>query len=368
MNDPVELARHKQFQNSVRAVPIFDNSAKETWREFEQRFRIWLELHEVTNMVGIPKQKLALAMAMKGDAMRAVEQHGPRTPSFEAAATLEAYITLLRECFNPPSESQTARTDFERRKQGRLEPAVVFLSYKRALYHHAFPTEAQRSFSYFKNEVLKGLYATYVKQKVIEADPATDAALETCVINAVGKARALFYNKCDVIASLDGLESTTRQKAYGGDGDPEDRMEWESSKRVDGGKDKCHLCKKPGHFARDCPEKRRGGPSQGGKGNPDRDVICNHCKKKGHKQKNCWQLHPHLKKGRKGGGQAKGGPKSRRVGGDGDDPDPDVEYEDDFDELEGADEGAKRIQELEPEHPFRLSAVPQRRGKGNRRN
>ena len=145
-------------------------------------------------------------------------------------------------------------------------------------------------------------------------------------------------------------------------------MEWESSKRVDCGKDKCHLCKKPGHFARDCPEKRRGGPSQGGKGNPDRDVICNHCKKKGHKQKNCWQLHPHLKKGRKGGGQAKGGPKSRRVGGDGDDPDPDVEYEDDFDELEGADEGAKRIQELEPEHPFRLSAVPQRRGKGNRRN
>ena len=94
MNDPVELARHKQFQNFVRAVPIFDNSAKETWREFEQRFRIWLELHEVTNMVGIPKQKLALAMAMKGDAMRAVEQTRQSSPTTVPAS---AFSQALRQ-------------------------------------------------------------------------------------------------------------------------------------------------------------------------------------------------------------------------------------------------------------------------------
>ena len=69
------------------------------------------------HIVGIGKQKLALSTAMKGRAMRACEQHGPGKPSFEAAATLEEYITLIRECFNPPAESQTARTDFKRRNR-----------------------------------------------------------------------------------------------------------------------------------------------------------------------------------------------------------------------------------------------------------
>ena len=378
MMNAEDRERHKFYTAAIRGMPKFANGDNEPWRNFETEWRIWFELHEIGQIVGIPKQKLALSMAMKGRAMRACEQHGPGKPSFEGAATLEAYITLIRECFNPPAESQTARTDFERRKQTRMEPAVAYLTDKRSLYYHALPNEAARSFNYFKNEVLKGIYAPYVRQKIIETDPATDDALQTCIMDAVGKGRCLYYDKCGQIADLDGLMSTTRTRATYADGSPADVevMDFEEgTRRV--GDSTCHTCKKPGHYARECPQKRQGGQTYGRKPNPDKDIICNGCKKKGHRKANCWQLHPELKKGRKATGQQrngqkgeqKGGQRNRRTGGgdgqDEEDQDNSEEYGD-FAELE--DEGAHRVHELEPRHPFWIQAVPQKRGRGNRRN
>jgi len=378
MMNAEDRERHKFYTGAIRSMPKFTNGGNEPWRNFETEWRIWYELHDLGQIVGIPKQKLALSMAMKGRAMRACEQHGPGKPSFEGAATLEAYITLIRECFNPPAESQTARTDFERRKQTRMEPAVAYLTDKRSLYYHVLPNEAARSFNYFKNEVLKGIYAPYVRQKIIETDPATDEALQTCIMDAVGKGRCLYYDKCGQIADLDGLMSTTRTRATYADGSPADVevMDFEEgTRRV--GDSTCHTCKKPGHYARECPQKRQGGQTYGRKPNPDKDIICNGCKKKGHRKANCWQLHPELKKGRKGTGQQrngqkgeqKGGQRNRRTGGgdgqDEEDQDNSEEYGD-FAELE--DEGAHRVHELEPRHPFWIQAVPQKRGRGNRRN
>ena len=378
MMNAEDRERHKFYTAAIRGMPKFANGDNEPWRNFETEWRIWFELHEIGQIVGIGKQKLALSMAMKGRAMRACEQHGPGKPSFEGAATLEAYITLIRECFNPPAESQTARTDFERRKQTRMEPAVAYLTDKRSLYYHALPNEAARSFNYFKNKVLKGIYAPYVRQKIIETDPATDEALQTCIMDAVGKGRCLYYDKCGQIADLDGLMSTTRTRATYADGSPADVevMDFEEgTRRV--GDSTCHTCKKPGHYARECPQKRQGGQTYGRKPNPDKDIICNGCKKKGHRKANCWQLHPELKKGRKGTGQQrngqkgeqKGGQRNRRTGGedgqDEEDHDNSEEYGD-FAELE--DEEAHRVHELEPRHPFWIQAVPQKRGRGNRRN
>ena len=163
-----ERERHKMFSAALRNVPKFTNGPNEPWRDFEKIWRVWYETHEIGNLVGLPKQKIALVNALHGRAIRAVDQHGSDKPSFAAAASIEAYITLIREVFNPPSESQTARTDFERRKQERHEPAVVYLADKKSLYYHALPTAAARSFTYFKSEVLKGIYASYVKEKIIE--------------------------------------------------------------------------------------------------------------------------------------------------------------------------------------------------------
>ena len=66
-------------------MPKFANGDNKPWRNFETKLRVWLEEHEIVNIVGIGKQKLALIMAMKGCAMRACEQHGTGKPSFEAA-------------------------------------------------------------------------------------------------------------------------------------------------------------------------------------------------------------------------------------------------------------------------------------------
>ena len=221
--DAAARENFKIYAAALKSMPKFSNGNHEPWRDFKKAWLVWFETNEIGNLVGIPKQKMALLNAMRGRAMRAVDQHGTDKESFRTAATLDAFIKLIRECFNPPSESQTARTDFERRKQGRQEPAVVYLAEKKALYYHAFPTAAARSFDYFKAEVLKGIYANYVKQKIIENDPADEAALETCVANAVGKGRALYYSNCGKIADLDGLWSTTHIRATyadecGGDG------------------------------------------------------------------------------------------------------------------------------------------------------
>ena len=401
--DAAQRESFKMYVGALRAMPKFANRDNEPWRDFEKAWMVWYETNEIGNLVGIPKQKMALLNAMKDRAMRAVDQHGHDQPSFAAAADIEAFLKLIRECFNPPSESQTARTDFERRKQHRQEPAVVYLANKKALYYHALPDAASRSFAYFKAEVLKGIYAPYIKQKIIEQDPTTEAALETCVANAVGKGRALYFSNCGTIADLDGLYGTTNVRASYVDGSPAniEAMDFEDSRRV-GDHMTCHTCNKPGHFARDCPRKGSSGagPSQARKPNPDKDMICNNCKKKGHRKTSCWQLHPELKKGRKGGTQQKGGqkfgqkggPRNRRVDGGQDEEDPqDSEEYGDFTELED-DERDCRLHEEErpirrpkekiqffseweedydfpePEQSFRTQAVPQQSGRGNRLN
>ena len=361
------------YAAALKSMPKFANGPHEPWRNFEKAWMVWFETNEIRNVVGVPKQKMALLNAMRDRAMRAVDQHGQDQPSFAAAANIGEFMRLIRECFNPPSESQTARTDFERKKQLRTEPAVVYLAEKKALYYHALPDAAQRSFAYFKAEVLKGIYASYVKQKIIEQAPATEAELENCVANAVGKGRALFFSDAGKITDLDGLQSTTMVRATYVDGSPAnvEAMDFEDSRRV-GDRGTCHTCNKPGHFARECPRKGNGGSSQVKKPNPDRDMICNGCQKKGHRKANCWKLHPELKKGRKGGNQQKGGQKggqrSRRTA-DGQDEDDlqDSEGYGDFAELE-EDESASRLCEQEPEHPFWKQAVPRLSGRGNRLN
>ena len=374
--DAAARENFKIYAAALKSMPKFSNGNHEPWRDFEKAWLVWFETNEIGNLVGIPKQKMALLNAMRDRAMRAVDQHGHTTASFAGAANIGDFLKLIRECFNPPSESQTARTDFERRKQFREEPAVAYLADKKALYYHALPDAASRSFAYFKAEVLKGIYASYVKEKIIEQDPTTEAEMETCVADAVGKGRQLFFQNAGSIPDLDGLASTTMIRATYVDGSPAniEAMDFEDSRRV-GDRGTCHTCNKPGHFARDCPKKGSGGSSQPRKPNPDRDMICNGCKKKGHRKANCWQLHPELKRNRKGGSQQKGdnkgqkgGSRHRRIadGQDGDDLQDSEEYGD-FAELE-EDEAANRLRDQEPEHPFWKQAVPRQSGRGNRLN
>ena len=57
----------------------------------------------------------------------------------------------------------------------------------------------------------------------------------------------------------------------------------------------CYNCKKPGHRAKDCPDKKKsgggGGNNNGGGKGRKFNGKCSHCGKIGHKNADCWDLH-----------------------------------------------------------------------------
>ena len=71
--------------------------------------------------------KKAIAYTLRGQASRAIELHGPGTPSFNAALTVDAYLDTLQGIFQPAAESAMARLDFEARKQSVREPMGEYI-------------------------------------------------------------------------------------------------------------------------------------------------------------------------------------------------------------------------------------------------
>ena len=79
-------------------------------------------------------------------------------------------------------------------------------------------------------------------------------------------------------------------------------------------RDHCNRCGGVGHYARECPSPKGKGKGKGdrakqtshdkyanGKGN----LFCSHCKRSGHNEATCWDLHPEQKRP-KGKGKGKG--------------------------------------------------------------
>ena len=188
----MDAATRKEYSLLLKGVPKFkDDKEGSTWPEWRIAFENWLIWSGMSDfpVPGGNEQikKMACISAFECKATRALANYGPNSQEFANAATVEAYLDLCQDLFQPPAESKMAQLAFEQRIQGDEEPVTAYISNKRALYHIAEPRLDRRDSRYFMQNLTKGLASPYVKTKMVERDPQTAEEYERVAVQVVGQ-------------------------------------------------------------------------------------------------------------------------------------------------------------------------------------
>ena len=270
----------KLYTNALRGIPKFSAGPKELFRDWERSYNIWFESSQIETLADVNAQKLALLTALQGSATRAIDLVGPGTAKYLAAGTHAAFLTVVRGVFLPAAESNLSRMEFENYKQGIHQPISEYATTKLSLYHSAEPEQARRSYLYFRNEVIKGIYSPYIKDEILRISPNDEQSLLDAMMTAMGRARESYSLGCGSVISLDGLASTSRTlSAMSGQNQAFDAPEpMELGKVTDS---RCYTCNRRGHQSKDCRVKKKSS-GNGPKPNNTTGRKCHYCDKEGH--------------------------------------------------------------------------------------
>ena len=284
MAQPLPLDQNAQsmlriFIAATAQLPKFRGERGELFRSFETSFRI--KFHNVgLNHFALDEQKRALLGCLEGKAARAHILLAANTPAYQNAGDIEAFLTELRNIFQPPAESELSRIEFENLRQSAREPITVYHAAKMAAYSQAVPNPGPNHFSYLKQQMIKGIYNSYVKQKTIEAAVQNEAQLLQVMVAASAHAMEAYSLDTGYISNLDGLAATTSFEHRHHYDEVEDM---EIGKVGDG---KCYYCDCHGHIAKDCPkrkqDRRNKDTKKEGATSRDNTVICAFCDHPGH--------------------------------------------------------------------------------------
>ena len=323
MVQPMDAAEVERLLSNARKntshIPAYD-PAKEIWRSYRQRLENYLQMTGISDLGRLNQParcvtfaKYAVIAGMSGTAVERVHAYLPGTDAANACNSLDDYLQLLEQLFQPPSESRSLKLEFKNRKQQKDEDVSSFLSSKFALYDIAFPPE-QRDHETLLSEVIKGLFSNVVKRRLQMArDLGNREQLRERLFEIVSKEREAYQCGYAESTSLDGLVAVAvphlRRAGYAqGQGSDEPmevdamreeiaRLHAQAGKGAGGGqggqnhnkpgeKRTCFNCNKPGHLKRNCPLPQKGD----GKGKGDKKKKqCVHCGKKGHTVEVCRQ-------------------------------------------------------------------------------
>ena len=277
----------RDAKKSLASLGKFDNTGP--WRCHEDQFRAWGTMNADPAIVGHNFLKLALYMSMKGKAVERVRIFKPDSAEWVNAGTIEQYITLYRDIFQPIEESEAVRMEYRAYVQGKNEDIASYLSTKISLWNNAFEV-GHRSFSTLLDDSIEGMYNVVIQRIVRRANPADEQQLRNVAIQAVANEFWLYRKGKSEATSLDGLTPVTlNQQSY-----RDDRME------IDGIADvTCFRCGQKGHKKPQCKVKLPGGrkgddrprPGKGarGGGKAKPDDVCNYCQRKGHWSRDCYK-------------------------------------------------------------------------------
>ena len=276
----------REFSGALKNLPTFTANRQKgkTWRTHRASFSNWMILHAIPDLVGVDHIKRALLLSLHGPAAQATDLHGPDTPTYAAAGTIEAYLDLIQQVFQPASESAMARLDFEQRTQSSKEPISEYIADKTALY--------------LRNHLLRGVHSNFVKGEVVRADPQDTATLYEACMRVVGQGRESFHLGAGNIANLDGLASTTTISRYAR---PNDGVEDMEINKIEENRN-CYKCGTQGHLAAKCRKKsdtrndRKTNRDNKEKTDDKTLPTCHYCKKVGHKKPKCRKFEKDYKK------------------------------------------------------------------------
>ena len=133
----------------IRSAPIFEPS-RTTWRDWEQAWNDFA----VTSGIGLLGQegqpaayiefvKALICTCMRGSAVPRIRPFSTKTPAFQAATSAEAFLTIIKNVFQPPQESESLKQEFEMFKQKADMDVSTYLSQKISLYESAYAADRQ---------------------------------------------------------------------------------------------------------------------------------------------------------------------------------------------------------------------------------
>ena len=267
--------RIEGLQRIMRTAPKFHAGSQEPWRAFELKFSAWRTLSRLDNYANQADRKMVLLSCLEGGASRALELHGQNSIAFRQSATLEEYMAVMRNLFSPSAEKDCARAAFKARQQKTNEPPSIYYSEKMSLYLETLNDGTAFNLDTFKEEMYLGLRSKWLRGQVIKSRAATDQELLADLVSATAAGQAMFKASCSEVVSLDGLAVTTQFSK-----DAENEVEQEG---IEGLNERtCFKCRKTGHIAKDCRQKRKEGTER-------KEGNCNYCSKPGHWARDCFK-------------------------------------------------------------------------------
>ena len=171
MELPQISSRHrnllKLFSLQTSNLPTFKATENEQWKSFEFAFRIrW-----ATSVLGhfpLHMQKRALLSRLEESATRAHILLAENTEKWKISTSIDSFLVQVRNIFSPPAESNLALMIFEQIKQRVDEPITLYYLRKTEAFYPTVQESCTETFTYFKDHVIRGIYAPHIRQKVIE--------------------------------------------------------------------------------------------------------------------------------------------------------------------------------------------------------
>ena len=246
---PVNHRAEKRYDIACKSLgyaPKFNG--KESWRTFENTYIIWYRVNKIEEQ-SQEFQKRSILSCMRGTAVEMTRPYSEGTQTWRDCHTMALYLETFRRIFNPPEESELARTEFKVRKQGRREDISTYLSAKIALWQLAYP-ENERSFSNLMDETIAGIANRIVKRRLRYAEVADVQGLRRQAVRLVAAERQCYREGTSESTNLDGLAATTHLTEQRNDEDMEvDDDGLNAMGKFDGN---CRKCGTYGHKAAEC--------------------------------------------------------------------------------------------------------------------